>query len=81
MSRAMGFYRQNHIDRAMGMMFKTIGFTPHGRVSRVVSRLAYVAMRRRGRRFETGDARAHQQSGDPTGRFPRDGPVLTDEQT
>jgi rubrerythrin len=52
MSRAMGFYRRNHIDRAMGMMFKTIGFTPHGRVSRLASKLAFAAMRRRGRRFE-----------------------------
>ncbi len=52
MSRAMGFYHRNHIDRAMGMMFKTIGFTPHGRVSRAASRLAFTAMRRRGRKFE-----------------------------
>jgi len=52
MSRAMGYYRRPHIDRAMGMMFKVIGFTPHGRVSRLASRFAYGAMRRRGRRFE-----------------------------
>ncbi len=51
MARAMGFYRQSHIDRAMGMMFKTIGFTPHGRVSRAASRLAFGAMRRRGQKF------------------------------
>ncbi len=51
MARAMGFYRQRHIDRAMGMMFKTIGFTPHGRISRAASALAFRAMRRRGRRF------------------------------
>ena len=51
MSRAMGFYRRTHIDRAMGMMFKTIGFTPRGRVSRAASGLAFLAMRRRGRRF------------------------------
>ena len=51
MARAMGFYRQNHIDRAMGMMLKTIGFTPHGRVSRLAALLAFRAMRRRGRRF------------------------------
>jgi hypothetical protein len=38
MARAMGFYRQRHIDRAMGMMFKTIGFTPHGRISRAPCR-------------------------------------------
>ncbi|MBE7210246.1 MAG: ferritin-like domain-containing protein [Gluconacetobacter diazotrophicus] len=51
MSRAMGFYRRNHIDRAMGMLFKTIGFTPRGRVSRAAAGLAFRAMRRRGERF------------------------------
>ncbi len=51
MTRTMGCYRRHHIDRAMGMMFKTIGFTPRGRVSRGVSRLAFAAMRRRGARF------------------------------
>ncbi len=51
MSRAMGYYQYRHIERAMGMMFKTIGFTPRGRVSRGASRLAFAAMRRRGRKF------------------------------
>jgi rubrerythrin len=51
MSRAMGFYRRPHLDRAVGMIFKTIGFTPHGRASRFASRLAFWAMRRRQRRF------------------------------
>jgi hypothetical protein len=61
MARAMGFYRQRHIDRAMGMMFKTIGFTPHGRVSKVASRLAFGAMRRRGARFARVEAARPQQ--------------------
>ncbi len=51
MSRAMGFYRQPHLDRALGMIFKTIGFTPHGRIRRAASRLAFLALRRRQRRF------------------------------
>ncbi len=51
MSRAMGFYRRGHLDRAIGMIFKTIGFTPHGRVRRAVSRLAFAALRRRRRKF------------------------------
>ena len=51
MSRAMGFYRQPHLDRAIGMIFKTVGFTPHGRVRRLASRLAFLALRRRRRRF------------------------------
>jgi rubrerythrin len=51
MSRAMGFYRRGHLDRAVGMIFKTIGFTPHGRICRTASRLAFVALQRRQRRF------------------------------
>ncbi len=51
MSRAMGFYRRAHLDRAVGMIFKTIGFTPHGRVCRTASGLAFGAMRRRQRRL------------------------------
>ena len=56
MSRAMGFYRRPHLDRAVGMIFKTIGFTPHGRVRRIASRLAFRAMQRRRRRFVEGAA-------------------------
>ena len=51
MSRAMGFYRSGHLDRAIGMIFKTIGFTPHGWVRRRVSRLAFAALQRRQRKF------------------------------
>ncbi len=57
MSRAMGFYRRPHFDRAIGMIFKTIGFTPHGRACRTASRLAFVAMRRRQRKFVSVTAR------------------------
>jgi len=53
MSRAMGFYRQPHLDRAVGMIFKTIGFKPHGRACRWAARLAFLLMRRRQRRFST----------------------------
>ena len=34
MTRAMGCYRRHHIDRAMGMMFKTIGASPRAAGSR-----------------------------------------------
>ena len=51
MSRAMGFYRPSHLDRAVGMIFKTIGFPPHGRIRRAASGLAFRAMQRRRRRF------------------------------
>lgn len=33
MGRAMGFYRFRHIERSMGMVFKSIGLTPRGRMA------------------------------------------------
>ena len=57
MSRAMGFYRRPHLDRAIGMIFKTIGFTPHGRVGRIASGLAFAALQRRRRKFVAANAR------------------------
>ncbi len=51
MSRAMGFYQRRHLDRAVGMIFKTIGFRPHGGICRLASRLAFGAMQMRRRRF------------------------------
>ncbi|WP_240759292.1 ferritin-like domain-containing protein [Lichenicoccus roseus] len=53
MARAMGFYRQGHLDRAVAMIFKTIGFRPHGRVCRGAARVAFGLMQRRRRKFET----------------------------
>ena len=57
MSRAMGFYRRPHLDRAIGMIFKTIGFTPHGRIGRLAAGLAFAAMQRRRRKFVAVSAR------------------------
>jgi len=51
MSRAMGYYRRGHLDRAVGMIFKTIGFTPHGRACRTASRVAFTMLQRRQRKF------------------------------
>ena len=58
MARAMSFYRPNHIARAVNMTFKTIGFTPHSRISGWAARLAYAAMQRRQRRFAASLDRA-----------------------
>jgi hypothetical protein len=41
MSRAMGYYRYHHIERGMGMMFKTIGLQPRGRLSSVAAKGAW----------------------------------------
>jgi len=38
MSRAMGYYRYRHIERGMGMVFKSIGLPPRGRLSAVAAR-------------------------------------------
>lgn len=51
MSRAMGCYRRQHLARGIGMIFKTIGFTPHTRLADAATSLAWAALRRRQRRF------------------------------
>ena len=51
MSRAMGFYRYPHIERSMGMILKSVGLPPRGRLSRVMSRLFWRALQWRLRRY------------------------------
>lgn len=41
MGRAMGFYRFRHIERAMGMVFKTVGLQPRGRMSDIAAKGAW----------------------------------------
>lgn len=38
MGRAMGYYRYHHIERSMGMIFKSIGLTPRGRMADLAAR-------------------------------------------
>ncbi len=38
MGRAMGYYRYPHIERSMGMIFKSIGLEPRGRMSDLAAR-------------------------------------------
>ncbi len=52
MSGAIGFYRFRHIERGMGMVLKSVGLPPRGRLSRVVARLAWMLMCRRKRSFD-----------------------------
>lgn len=54
MGRAMSFYRRGHIARGMGMIFKTVGLKPHGRLCRLATRAAWAALRRRQRRYAAG---------------------------
>ncbi|HEX5326997.1 MAG TPA: ferritin-like domain-containing protein [Acetobacteraceae bacterium] len=41
MSRAIGFYRFRHVERGMGMIFKTVGLPPRGRLSALTARLMW----------------------------------------
>ena len=51
MSRAIGFYRRRHIDRAVGMILKSVGLPPRGRMAAGVSRLFWALLQRRQRKF------------------------------
>ena len=41
MGRAIGFYQFRHIERGMGMIFKTIGLEPRGRVSDLAAKASW----------------------------------------
>jgi hypothetical protein len=51
MGGAMGYYRRGHIARGMGMIFKTVGLKPHGRLSGFATSIAWTALDRRRRRY------------------------------
>ncbi len=51
MSRAMGFYRFRHIERSMGMILKSVGLPPRGRLSTISAKLAWKLLQRRRRKF------------------------------
>tara|TARA_R110002096_G_scaffold52547_11_gene137223 strand:+ start:1608 stop:2429 length:822 start_codon:yes stop_codon:yes gene_type:complete len=52
--RAYRLYRPQHVERAMGMIFKAVGFAPHGRASRLMTRLVSKLMSLRARRYSYG---------------------------
>jgi hypothetical protein len=51
MSRAMAFYRFRHIERGMGMIFKSVGLPPRGRLSDLSAKAAWRLMQWRRQRF------------------------------
>ena len=55
MSRAIGFYRYSHVERSMGMILKSVGLPPRGRLSRVMSRLFWRTIQWRQRRFAAAE--------------------------
>jgi rubrerythrin len=52
MGRAISFYRFRHIERAMGMILKSVGLPPRGRLSTAGARLTWTLLQRRRRKFE-----------------------------
>ncbi len=62
MARAMGVYRQQHLDRAMGMIFKAVGLPPRGRLSDLAARAAFRLMRWRHARYQRAIFQGHQSA-------------------
>jgi hypothetical protein len=59
MARAMACYRPHHLQRGMGMIFKSVGLKPRGMLSDLGTKVAWRLMQRRRRQFEArvgGDA-------------------------
>ncbi len=57
MSGAMGYYRFRHIERGMGMVFKSIGLEPRGRLAGLAARAAWALLQWRRDRLRQGLAR------------------------
>ncbi len=58
MGRAISFYRFRHIERAMGMVLKSVGLPPRGRLSAAGARLTWTLLQRRRRKFEGAELKA-----------------------
>jgi rubrerythrin len=54
--RAYAVYRAHHVERGIAMVFKAVGLTPNGRLSRLVTRLMWSVMRLRVSRLEKSAA-------------------------
>ena len=51
MGKAMAFYRYNHVERSIGMILKSVGLPPRGRLSRLVAQLFWRILQNRQRKF------------------------------
>jgi hypothetical protein len=51
LGKAMSVYRRRHIERGMGMVFKSVGLKPRGRLSALSAGLAWRLMQHRRRRM------------------------------
>ncbi|MDJ0386554.1 ferritin-like domain-containing protein [Roseomonas sp. E05] len=52
MGRAMGYYRFRHIERGMGMIFKSVGLTPRGRMADLAAKGAWRLLQWRHGRYQ-----------------------------
>ncbi|WP_426958526.1 ferritin-like domain-containing protein [Muricoccus radiodurans] len=66
MGRAMGFYRFRHIERGMGMVFKSIGLEPRGRLSDLAAKGAWRLLCWRRDRYRQALARAANENAPAT---------------
>jgi hypothetical protein len=62
MGRAMSYYRYHHIERGMGMVFKSIGLEPRGRLSGLAARGAWRLLSWRRERYRTALAKAANEN-------------------
>ena len=58
MGTAMKFYRFRHIERGMGMIFKTVGLPPRGKLSDISAKLAWRLLQHRRRKLQARVAAA-----------------------
>ena len=62
MGRAMGYYRFRHVERGMGMIFKTIGLEPRGRLSDIAAKGAWRLLQWRRERFRVALVKAANEN-------------------
>ena len=58
MGTAMKFYRFRHVERGMGMIFKTVGLPPRGKLSDISAKLAWRLLQHRRRKLQARVAAA-----------------------
>ena len=58
MGTAMKYYRLRHIERGMGMVLKTVGLPPRGRLSDISAKIAWRLLQNRRRKFQAAGTKA-----------------------
>jgi hypothetical protein len=68
MGRAIGFYQFRHIERGMGMIFKTIGLDPRGRVSDLAAKASWRLLQWRREKYRVALAKYANENAVPLPR-------------